>query len=68
MKARLLTGWAGRSAGEVIEHVQPGTGPGLIPLESAEWFDDDEDVKSVSERTAQRTAAAIEEKSSKGKK
>lgn len=68
MKARLLEGWNGHAAGEVIEGVQPGTGPGLIPQKSAEWFDDDEEVKPVSERTARRTAEAVEEKNNKGKK
>jgi hypothetical protein len=62
MKARLLVGRNGRSAGEVIEYVQPGTGPGLIPLEAAEWFNDDEDVKPISPKSAERRAAAVEEK------
>lgn len=62
MKARLLAGWNGHAAGEVIENVQPGTGPGLIPRESAEWFDDDEDVKPKSEKAALKAAKDEEKK------
>lgn len=65
MKARLLKAWAGHGAGEVIENVQPGTGPGLIPYRDAEWYDDDEVVKPISEKGAERKAAAVEEKAKK---
>lgn len=57
MKARLLQGWNGHAAGEVIEHAQPGTGPGRIAYGAAEWFDDDDDVKAKSERAAAKLAA-----------
>lgn len=66
MKARLLTRHNEHAAGTVLEHVQPGTGIGLIPIGNAEWFDDDEPVKQLTETGAARKAAAVED--TKGKK
>lgn len=65
MKARLLKGWHGRAAGEVVDNAQPGTGPGLIPRDHAEWYDDDETVRPLSEKGAERKAAAVEDKGKK---
>ena len=52
MKARLYEYWNGHAPGDVLEHVQPGTGPGLIPRSSAEWFDDDEEITPKPEKAA----------------
>lgn len=65
MKARLLTRWNEHAAGTVLPNVQPGTGPGLIPIHCAEWYDDDEVVKPLTEKGAERKAAAVEDKGKK---
>lgn len=65
MKARLLTRWNEHAAGAVLTGVQPGTGPGLIPRQCAEWYDDDDDVKPLTEKGAERKAAQVEDKGKK---